>query len=118
MTMKNSTSFILIFSFIILAAISICGCRREDIREVTITIPGLTAENKALVETAFWIPNQHGGGGRYYDGIDLGSFKFDLEKKTLTMKYDSMKIAHTNLRMLIQAKGIAVEFPENRNGQK
>lgn len=29
------------------------------------------------------------------------------------MKYDSMKIAHTNIRMLLQEAGLEVVFPKN-----
>jgi hypothetical protein len=29
------------------------------------------------------------------------------------MKYDSMKIAKTNIRMLIEAAGVEVHFPSN-----
>ena len=97
-----------------LAAV-LCGCRREDIREFTVEIPGLTAENRGLVADAFKIRKQ-GQPERVYDGIYPDSFKFDLEKKTLTLRYDSMKIAKTNIRMLIQDKGVEVLFPSNTTG--
>lgn len=106
--------------FIFLAIISIClGCRREDIREVTVEIPSLTAVNQASVKEAFVIRDARDPRRNHvYDGIYLDSFAFDLERKTVTLRYDSMKIAHTNIRMLIEKAGLPVVYPPNRNGQK
>ncbi len=100
---------------VLVAALAIAGCRREDIRELTVEIPGLTQENKQKVVDAFvvkkpWQPT------RLYDGIRPDTFAFDFGKKTLTMQYDSMKIAHTNIRMLIQDAGVEVAFPSNTTG--
>jgi len=91
------------------------GCRREDIREFTVEIPGLTQENKQKVAEAF-IVRKHGQVPHVYDGIRPDTFSFDFEKKTLTMKYDSMKIAKTNIRMLIESAGVEVHFPSNTTG--
>lgn len=111
--MKKTAFFALILAVSILP-----GCRREDIREFTVEIPGLTAANKEKVVRAFFIENPSNPRlNRYRDGIDVGSFRFDFAKKTLTMKYDSMKIAHTNIRMLIQDQGIEVTFPSNTTGR-
>ncbi len=33
------------------------------------------------------------------------------------MKYDSMTVAQTNIRMAIESKGIKVVFPENTTGR-
>ena len=95
-------------SFIILS-IALCamaGCRREDIREVTLDVPGLNATNEVAIVDAL---------GRY-EGVDRRTIRFDQAKKTVTLKYDSMKVAHTNLRMSIEEKGIAVTFPTNTTG--
>ena len=48
--------------------------------------------------------------------VEMPSLTFDFDKKTLTMKYDSMKIAQTNIRMLIESKGVEVHFPSNTTG--
>jgi len=37
---------------------------------------------------------------------------WDFEKKTLALRYDSMKIAQANIRHAIDEKGIKVAFPE------
>ena len=93
-------------------AAALSGCRREDVREFTVDIPGLTQENKQKVVDAFTV-RKPGQPPRVYEGIRPDTFSFDFEKKTLTMKYDSMKIAKTNIRMLIEAAGVEVHFPSN-----
>lgn len=93
----------------------LAGCTRQDIREFTVEIPGLTEANQREVVEAFVIRKANQP-SRVYDGIDPSSFRFDMAAKTLTMKYDSMKIARTNIRMLIQDKGIEVAFPSNTTG--
>lgn len=83
------------------------GCRREDFREYTFEIPGMTAENKAVIQKAV----------TFYDGVKEDSLVFDLEKKTLKMRFDSMKVAQTNIRMAIEEKGIAVKYPEKKESE-
>lgn len=91
--------------FFAFALISIlAGCRREDVREFTVSIPGLTESNRTTVVAAL----------AKYNGIEKDSFKWDFSAKTLTLKYDSMQIAKTNIRMAIAEKGIEVEFPASK----
>jgi hypothetical protein len=90
----------------------LCGCRREDVRTCEISIPGLTRENRETVVRAFYLPE-----GPVADGVFIDSLAFDFGKKTLTLRYDSMKIAQTNLRMLIAEKGIDVAFPAKTTGR-
>jgi len=78
------------------------GCRREDIREMTVTMPALVEKDKAAIVAAL----------AKYQGIDKSSYVWDFEKKTLTLRYDSMKIAQANIRYAIDEKGIKVAFPE------
>ena len=99
----------------VMALVAICGCRREDIVEFTVEIPGLTQENKGKIVEAFTM-RRNGQPPRTYDGIRPDTFEFDFEKKTLKMKYDSMKIAQTNIRMLIESAGVEVTFPSNTTG--
>ena len=89
-----------------MAVIAIAGCRRKDFREVTIDVPGMTADNKQTIRDALF----------FYDGVVRESLKFDLEKKQLTLRFDSLKVAQTNLRMAIEQKGIAVKYPPNTTG--
>ena len=96
-------------------AAALAGCRREDVREFTVEIPGLTQESTQKVVDAFTL-RKPGQPPRVYDGIRPDTFAFDFDKKTLTMKYDSMKIAKTNIRMLIESAGVEVHFPSNTTG--
>lgn len=84
----------------------LAGCRREDWRETVIEAPGLTQSNSAAVDAAL----------SRYEGVDVKSVKKDFDKKTITVRYDSMKVAQTNLRMALTDKGIEVVFPENKTG--
>ena len=99
----------------IVALATLCGCRREDIREFTVQLPSLKESDRQKVVDAFVF---HGPENRtrVCDGIYPDSFKFDFSEKTLTMRYDSMKIAQTNIRMLIQDAGVEVLFPSNTTG--
>jgi len=90
------TIFIFTFSLLLLSA-----CRREDIREMTVSMPGLTEANKATVVEAL----------KKYNGIDKGSYVWDMKAKTLTLRYDSMQIAQANIRYAIDEKGVKVAFP-------
>jgi len=80
----------------------LCGCRREDWRETVLDIPGLNETNRAEVSAAL---------GKY-EGVDKASIKYDFANKKATVRYDSMKVAQTNLRMAIEAKGVEVAYPE------
>ena len=77
-----------------LLPLALLGCRREDIRVCTVSIPALTEEIRPQVVRSL----------AKYGGIDMDSLAFDFEKKTLTLRYDSMQIAKTNIRMAITEK--------------
>ena len=97
--------FLLPFSFLLLA----CGCRREDVREMTVSMPGLTEADKSKVVEAL----------AKYNGVEKDSYKWDMNAKTLTLRYDSMQIAQANIRYAIDEKGVKVAFPaktDNRAG--
>lgn len=91
--------------FLTTLAIVSAGCRRTDFREHTFSIPGMTAANTNEIIKALAI----------YDGVIKDSLKFDLEKRTLFVKFDSMKVAQTNIRMAIKDRGIEVSFPQKKN---
>ena len=83
------------------------GCRREDVREMTVSMPGLTESNKATVVAAL----------AKYNGIRKDSYQWDMQAKTLTLRSASMQIAQANIRFAIDEKGIAVSFPSNTTGR-
>ena len=92
---------------VLLALVS--GCRREDVREMTVSMPGLTEADKAKVVEAL----------AKYNGVEKDSYKWDMNAKTLTLRYDSMQIAQANIRYAIDEKGVKVAFPaktDNRAG--
>lgn len=86
------------------AAVLFSGCRREDIREMTVTMPELKDADRKTVEAAL----------QNYDGVDKRSYRWDMDAKTLWLRYDSMKIAQSNIRYAIDEKGVKVQFPEKK----
>ena len=97
-----------VFSLLALAsAILLAGCRREDVREMTVTMPGLAETNKPAIVAAL----------AKYLGVKQGSFAWDMEAGTLTLRYDSMQVAQANIRYAIDELGIKVAFPEKTDGR-
>lgn len=88
-----------IFALFVIA-LSFSGCRRADVRTFTVSFPALKEADKAPITEAL----------AKYGGIDKSSYVWDLGKKTLTLRYDSMQIAKTNIRMAIEEKGIKVDW--------
>jgi hypothetical protein len=91
----------------LLALLAIAGCRREDIRTVTIQMHGLKENDIPAVAQAL----------SKYNGVDKSSLEWDMKAQTLKIKYDSMQVAQTNIRMAIEKAGIRVIYPEKKNGK-
>ena len=86
-----------IISTILVAAVAaLSGCRRTDVCDFTVSIPGLTAADHAAV-TAALAP---------YGGVLKDTLRFDDAKKELVLRYDSMQIAKKNIEMAIAACGL------------
>ena len=85
----------------LVALMAVCGCRREDVRDFTVSIPDLTPEKQAAVVEAL----------AKYNGVKKDSCKWDFAQKTLTLRYDSMQIAKENIRQAIEAKNLKVNRP-------
>ena len=96
-----------IVPIVLLLAAFASGCRREDVREMTVLMPGLAESNKATVVAAL----------AKYNGIQKDSYKWDMQANTHTLRYDSMQIAQANIRYAIDEKGIAVSVPSNTTGR-
>lgn len=94
--MKYTIITIALFSAIILS-----GCRRTDVREMTVDMIGLKESDKSKITAIL----------SKYQGVDTTSFDWDVAGGTLTLKYDSMKIAQANIRYAIDESGIKVKFP-------
>jgi hypothetical protein len=88
-------------ALVILAASTIAGCRRTDVRDFEIKVPELTRANAAMYVNALMA----------YDGIkdvaklDKNSIVIDETTRTIKVKYDSMKVAKKNLEMAIALAG-------------
>ena len=94
---------IILLAFCSMLAIS--GCRRTDVREMTVSMPELVEADKAKVVAAL----------AKYAGVEKSSFQWDMSAKTLTLRYDSMQIAQANIRYAIDEKGVKVAFPEKKD---
>ena len=102
----TSTSRALLFLLLPLAALLLfAGCRRTDVREMTVSMPELVEADKTRVVEAL----------SKYAGVEKGSYKWDMAAKTLTLRYDSMQVAQANIRYAIDEKGVKVAFPEKKD---
>lgn len=99
---RRAIATALALSFAVLAG----GCRREYWCECTVDIPGLTASNANTVAEAVLV----------YGGVDPQSLKWDFAGRKLTLRFDSMKVAQTNIRMAIEKRGIEVRHPAKTSG--
>ena len=88
--MKHAASFLA--CAIVLA---VAGCRRADVREFSVSIPGMTPDDAPAVSAAL----------QPYAGIDKSSLVFDPASKTLKLRYDSMQLAKKNIEMAIAKAG-------------
>lgn len=90
-----------IITMALFSAIILSGCRRTDVREMTVDMIGLKESDKSKITAIL----------SKYQGVDTTSFDWDVTAGTLTLKYDSMKIAQANIRYAIDESGIKVKFP-------
>lgn len=95
--MKKGVSLLVVLFLLFLG-----GCRRADVREMTVTMPALQEADKAKIVAAL----------ARYNGIEKDSYRWDMATKTLTLRYDSMQVAQANIRYAIDEKGVKVAFPE------
>ena len=86
----------------ILLALTLAGCRRTDVREMTVTMESLTEADKPKIVEAL----------SKYNGIEKDSYRWDMAAKALTLRFDSMQIAQANIRYAIDEKGVKVVFPK------
>ena len=78
-----------------LTLLALVGCRRTDVREFTVSIPGMTAADAPAISAAL----------APYAGIERSSLKFDPQAKTLTLRYDSMQLAKKNIELSLAKAG-------------
>lgn len=85
----------LVFSLCVLAAL-LSGCRVTDEREMTIRLPGLSSEADQAKIT---------GAVSALPGVDMQRLAFDRKGRTLTVRYDSMRVAQKNIEIAIAEAG-------------
>jgi len=105
--MNKATVSVSAFILLALSFVFLPGCRREDVREMTVSMPSLVEADKAKVVAAL----------AKYNGVQKDSYVWDMSAKTLTLKYDSMQIAQANIRYAIDEKGVKVAFPEKTDNR-
>ena len=104
-------------NYLLLLAFFIClvGCRREDIRTCDVEIEGMTLQNTIQMRKVTDALLAYDG-----NGITRDAFSWRMAENgnlVLTITYDSMQLAQTNLRMAIAETGAKVVFPpNNKNG--
>lgn len=104
----NKTRFYL-FAVALAASALVGGCRRTDVRACDIEIQGLTTENAIQIKKAT-------ASLLRYQGVVKDSLVWHMGANgnlVLTLKYDSLQVAQTNLRMAIAETGAKVVFPPN-----
>ena len=103
--MKNTLTVLVLA----LAVVFADGCRRTDVRDFSVSIPDLTAEDAPAISAAL----------ASYAGIDRASLNFDPAAKTLTLRYDSMQLAKKNIEISIAKAGFAANgvTPESVGAQ-
>ncbi|MBQ7189945.1 MAG: hypothetical protein IJR99_11080 [Kiritimatiellae bacterium] len=74
---------------------SLVSCRQVDEREMTVELPGVTAADTNKVASAI----------RSMQGIRPETIRFDLEKKVMTVRYDSMQCRRKNVEIAIAEVG-------------
>ena len=84
-----------IFLVALVAVFALAGCRRTDVREFAVEVPGLTAGDVPAVVTEL----------AKYAGVDRASIHFDAAAHRLTLRYDSMQLAKKNIEMSIASLG-------------
>lgn len=77
------------------------GCRREDWREFEVETPALSAVDETRIKAALSL----------YEGVDRDSITLDTAGKKVKVRFDSMKVAQTNIRMALEAAGVKVVYP-------
>lgn len=90
---------------VMLLVVGLAGCRKHDIREATISVPGLKNPACAqVIQDAFM--RQPG----------IKSIQPDFQQRTLTVVYDSMVIARKNIEYTIAGAGFdANDIPAASN---
>ncbi len=92
------------------ASVAGISCRRQDVRTVLIEIPEMTSEDVArlALRAAATIP-----------GVKPDECRFDLSRKTVIIKFDSLNSSVKNIEFAIADAGLtANNVPANAEARK
>lgn len=80
------------------AALSLLGCRREDIKTCHVDFETLDEEiaKKSLIALS------------EFSGVRIDSVKLDFNNKTMEIEYDSMMLAKENIRQKLEENEIKI----------
>ena len=89
------TAKIKTFISVLTVLAALAGCRRTDVRDFAVEIPGATEADMPAISKSL----------EPYAGVERDSLRFDVAKHVLTLRYDSMQLAKKNIEMAIAAIG-------------
>ncbi|MDD4017751.1 MAG: heavy-metal-associated domain-containing protein [Kiritimatiellae bacterium] len=83
-------------SLLALCVVLLSGCRVSDVREFTIRVPAMAGEEDVARIRKALAP---------LNGVNEEQGTFDVQKRTVTLTYDSMVVAHKNIEIAIAEAG-------------
>lgn len=93
--------------FALVGVLAVAGCRKQDIRTVTVSVPEL--QNRACARIV-------GDALSQQMGVQREKLKFDLSTRTVEVSYDSLLLARKNIEFAIADVGFSAnEVPANTN---
>lgn len=109
--------------FVLSALLALAGCRRANIREITLEIPGLPAATATEADRGKILAALTAYEGVKTNKVVWGSVQMAAANgtvtntaTTLTIRFDSMQVAEMNLRKAIEKAGFAVVYPTLEKG--
>ena len=83
-------------AFALLAA---AGCRQQDVRDFSVSLPAMNEANAAEIE------KDVRAALAMYRGVDKSTLACDAAARQVDMKYDSMQVAQKNIEFAIAKAG-------------
>ena len=92
---------------LLMLVIGSSSCRRHDYRRHVVFLPKLENKTCAAVVSNAVVRLSHGPNMGGMACIDPGKFVFNMAERTVTLEYDSMKVATKNIEHAIAKAGFA-----------
>ena len=93
---RYDTDMKFMVSLLALCVVLLSGCRVSDVREFTIRVPAMAGEEDVARIRKALAP---------LNGVNEEQGTFDVQKRTVTLTYDSMVVAHKNIEIAIAEAG-------------